>query len=888
LVDAAHPPPQCAGAGIAVDTTGRIGVGTVDDFGILATDTHGALRYHSLSALLPANLRSEALGEFESVVADGAALIFMSSRIAVRWDGRSVKLLYDDREKGSLRRVFVQDGVVYVGARDGLQQIGGPKTFASKRVDLLLGHLVVVRNEGLFTTDEKPLPGLTSDWLKGKTVMDGCILRDGRLVLTTVRDGVVIVDRAGNLEQIIGREAGLAESLTYSARPDREGALWIVHDLGMVRVDLASPVIILDDRIGLKGSVHDVVRHQGAIMAMSSHGLYRIDEHAAQDGSSSRGAVSQVEGVPGSPWCAVSFGDELLVGTNAGLYVLPNAVFQNGGTPQRVAGTETTIIYSLAAAPGDRSHLYAGTPDGLASFRQTAGGGWRFEGNVPGAKPYVRTFVEFHGELWCGTSYDGGMRIEANGTIHPFGSGLLTPLVAGGRMVITTDQFDGRFLSLTREGHLVPDPILGNVHSAERWDYAQADGAGNIWLNSGPPSVIRRLDATHYELDAHTTASMPGGDVEIMRLDTDGAMWIGGDHGLYHVASGTGAETAPAPQPVIRRIVAGNERVLFGGFGTSGQVSIPYAFQRLRIEVGPASFRRGVHYQYRLEPVDEHWSAWRDEALLEYTNLSEGTYTFRVHTRGASGQIGPETSWTFTVLPPWYRTLWAFLLWTALFVVLIVAVVRLRTRSLHVQAETLRARVEEQTIALREANARLEILAVSDDLTGIPNRREFERALAAEWERGIRHQTPLALILLDLDHFKDLNDTRGHQAGDECLRRIGAVLFETIRGSADVAARYGGEEFALLLPTTDAASAAAAAERLRQIIERMRIEPGLPQQVITASFGIASVNPTREADPSTLVARADRALYVAKRSGRNCVRIDDETTEGRWLFSGTA
>jgi diguanylate cyclase (GGDEF)-like protein len=701
-------------------------------------------------------------------------------------------------------------------------------------------------------------------------------------VLTTLKDGIVILDRAGNLEQIIGREAGLPESLAYSARPDHEGALWIAHDLGMVRVDLASPVTILDDRSGLKGSVHDIVRHQGRIVALTSHGLYAIDDRAPQGGVSSRDAIKSIEGVAGSPWCGLSLGDELLAGSNVGLYVI-----RDGAAPQRIAGTETTIIYSLAAAPGDPTHVYAGTPDSLLSFRKTQAG-WRLEGNVRGGKPYVRTFVTFNGELWCGTSYDGGMRIEANGTIHPFGSGLLTPLVAGGRLVLATDQFDGRFLSLTREGHLLPDPILGNVHAPERWDYAQADAAGNLWLNTSPPSVVQRIDATHYAREAYATASMPGGDIEIMRVDQDGSMWIGGDHGLYHVAAGADSESGPPPQPVIRRIVAGNDHLLFGGFGPSGNVSLRFGFQRLRIEVGPASFRRGVHYQYRLDPVDEHWSPWRDEPLIEYTNLTEGTYTFRVHTRGASGQIGPETKWTFTVLPPWYRSSWAFLVWTALFVVLIVVVVRLRTHALYVQAETLRARVTEQTIALREANARLAKLAVSDDLTGIPNRREFERALASEWERGIRQQSPLALILLDLDHFKDLNDTRGHPAGDECLRRIGAALFETIRGSGDIAARYGGEEFALLLPATDAANAAVAAERLRQIIERMHIESDGPDRVITASFGIAAVIPARETDPSTLVARADRALYVAKRSGRNCVRIDDETTEGRWLFSGTA
>ena len=727
-----------------------------------------------------------------------------------------------------------------------------------------------------------PLANPASTWLKEKIVTDGCTLRDGRRAITTVKDGVALLDSANNIEQIIGREAGLPEALTYGARPDSEGSLWIVHDLGMVRVDIASPVAILDERSGLKGSVHDVIRHQGKLIASSSHGLYVIDDRTKN--------ISTVEGIAGSPWCALSLGDELLVGSSAGMYSI-----RGDGKPQRVPGTEQMIIYALATAPGDPSHVYLGCPDGLGSLRRN-GAAWRFEGYVPNGKPYVREFVEFDGELWCGTTYDGGMHIDAKGGIHPFGKGDLSPVLVRERIVFTTDEGDGRFLQLRKDGHLVPDPTLGDVRAPDRWDDATADGAGNLWINTSPPSVLRRLAGGSYEHEAHVPVALPAGDVEIIRRDDDGAMWIGGDHGLFHVTPlVAGAALAP-PRPVIRRIVAGNDHLLFGGFGPLsgpqggplGKFTLPHTFRRLRLEVGPASFHPGVRYQYRLEPLDERWSAWRDEPLLEYTNLAEGPYTFQVRTRGASGRVGPETTWMFTVLPPWYRTPWALALWLILAATVVGIVVSLRTRSLRVQAETLRERVAEQTIALREANTQLAKLAVSDDLTGIPNRREFERSLAAEWERAVRHQSPLALVLLDLDYFKMLNDTRGHQAGDECLRQIGAVLAEMIRGSGDVVARYGGEEFALLLPSTEAPGAAIVAERLRQMIERMSIESSGPHHVITASFGVASLAPKREMEPSVLVAHADRALYVAKRSGRNCVRIDDATSKEGWLQSETA
>jgi diguanylate cyclase (GGDEF)-like protein len=228
-------------------------------------------------------------------------------------------------------------------------------------------------------------------------------------------------------------------------------------------------------------------------------------------------------------------------------------------------------------------------------------------------------------------------------------------------------------------------------------------------------------------------------------------------------------------------------------------------------------------------------------------------------------------------------------MWALLAIVIVVVVIRTRTGTLRRQAAKLKARVEEQTAELQEtvklleaANTQLEALSLEDDLTGISNRRSFERALADEWNRGRRHELPLALILLDLDHFKDLNDRRGHPAGDDCLRRVGSFLSQAIRRTGEVVARYGGEEFAILLPGVDAAGAIVVAEGLRDGIERLGIPYGNGKRV-TASCGVASMVPSAEVTAESLVAGADRALYASKHSGRNCVRVADDTTTGTWL-----
>jgi diguanylate cyclase (GGDEF)-like protein len=160
--------------------------------------------------------------------------------------------------------------------------------------------------------------------------------------------------------------------------------------------------------------------------------------------------------------------------------------------------------------------------------------------------------------------------------------------------------------------------------------------------------------------------------------------------------------------------------------------------------------------------------------------------------------------------------------------------------------------------------------AVTDELTGLFNHRHFQEVMTAEVERARRYGDDLALIMLDLDNFKDVNDAHGHMQGDLVLREIGRVLRDTVR-DVDEAARYGGEEMAVILPQTDLEGAFRFAERVRVRIEQLALPrvDGDGTVRITASLGVAALSGGRSADRDDLVAAADAALYRAKRSGKN-------------------
>lgn len=177
--------------------------------------------------------------------------------------------------------------------------------------------------------------------------------------------------------------------------------------------------------------------------------------------------------------------------------------------------------------------------------------------------------------------------------------------------------------------------------------------------------------------------------------------------------------------------------------------------------------------------------------------------------------------------------------------------------------------------SLARKNVHLRNLATLDGLTGIPNRRAFDEQLVEEWQRAERAQIPLAILLIDVDHFKLYNDFYGHQAGDDCLQKIASALDTSLGRPGDFVARYGGEEFVMILPNTNVSHAVDFGKKILKNVEKLQIPhaKSSASNMITLSIGVASAIPGEEdyAEAEFLIRDADRALYQAKSDGRNRV-----------------
>jgi two-component system chemotaxis family response regulator WspR len=187
----------------------------------------------------------------------------------------------------------------------------------------------------------------------------------------------------------------------------------------------------------------------------------------------------------------------------------------------------------------------------------------------------------------------------------------------------------------------------------------------------------------------------------------------------------------------------------------------------------------------------------------------------------------------------------------------------------------MQAQLEKMNNELANSNRELKRLSSMDGLTGVANRRQFDNTLTNEWQRAIRSDMPLSLLFADIDFFKRYNDHYGHQAGDDCLKKVATALTTTVHRPADLVSRYGGEEFVMILPDTTSEGALAVAQKVLHSVRSLSIphENSDAADHITLSIGVATLCPQEGSNPEELIEAADQALYRAKERGRNQIEV---------------
>jgi diguanylate cyclase (GGDEF)-like protein len=423
---------------------------------------------------------------------------------------------------------------------------------------------------------------------------------------------------------------------------------------------------------------------------------------------------------------------------------------------------------------------------------------------------------------------------------------------------------------------------------------------GELWISTG--KGISRLEIETGKFTNYDARDGLQGDqfqIASSRRSPDGGIFFGGSAGLtfFHPADIT--QNPYAPQAVLTKFYLFNEPVAVGGeilpqpIEKTNKISLAYDQSVFTFRFAALSYQipSKNQFQYMMEGFDRDWSPARTVNEATYTNLAPGTYTFMVRAANHDGYWSDTpASIEIEIRPPWWGTWW-FRVGSILAVILLIAGgVNLRIRNIRAANRELEERVDERTRELQDAQQKLqkantdlknqlaEIIAleqkvreqaVRDALTGLYNRHYLSEVLDAELSRAKRGSYTVAFLLIDLDHFKQVNDRYGHPAGDYALMSTAQVIREHTRRS-DTACRYGGEEFLIIMPEINQEDALLRGEELRNNVENLEIEHEGQVIKLTVSVGVA-IYPIHGPNSDKILSAVDEALYLAKQSGRNQV-----------------
>lgn len=707
---------------LAVDATGRVFVGAQGEFGYLAPDAAGRLRYVSLREALPPELRN--FGDIRSVVATPEGAYFSSALGLFRYaepEGVRVWAL-----PGSGRRMGFVGGRLLVHERergllelrgDSLRRLPGGAITRDLQAAALLpdgvgAALLITRTGGLFRFDGRQVVPFTTGadaFLQEAQVMDGLRLAEGGFAFATLRRGLVVLDASGRLLRVLDRAAGLRDDDAKAVTADRNGRLWIGLNNGLARVDLQALLSNYGETQGLSGFVLDVARFDGRLFAATSRGVRVLAPPTAP------GATPRFRELPGLP----EFCHQLLATPHGLLAGCDHGVFGITPTGATLLFNWLESAFALARSPRDPNRVYVGLSDGLLAL-DYAEGRWQGTARVPGFRTEVRHLVEdADGSLWIGTPRaglfratiprdPGGGRVEAVGEWQ---QQAVRVFRVGGSVLVSTP--DGLFQAsgdaLVPEVRLRP-AVPGDApitHLAET-------PAGDVWLRTRSARGVARKTTEGYTFDPAPLRLLPPEVLHAFYPDPDGVVWIGQAEGLVRVSPRPPA-AVPPPKPLLREIVLlRGDSLFYGGEGPLTAPTLAAHHGALRIHFS-APGTDAPRFQTRLDGLDESWSAWTADGQKEYAALGPGRYTFRVRAQGPDGQVGPEAAFAFVVAPPWHRSGWAYALYVLLtlgagFGLLRLHDARLRRRNRQleglVQART--AEVEWQKRQLEEQNAQIE------------------------------------------------------------------------------------------------------------------------------------------------------------------------------------
>jgi len=722
-------PDRRTAAQLSFDEDGAILIGANGDVGTLVADSLYLPTFRSF--LDDGEIEA---GSFEQITqilhADSGTYFISAGRIFLETDGTVQALIPD----APIQYAFVNEGNVFVSLwgrgltrinQGGFEAVPAGAPFARDELvhssALSDSSSLLITASGRFLTfaDQElaPWDSTATAALQGKTVLSSKLLSNGALALGLKQDGLALFSPPDNSVVFFDYRDGLPSGAINGVTEDERGRVWLATDDGIVRVDLNSPVSKPPDLAGIFGPARAVVYSGGGLFVGTDQGLFK----ANSDSSLPR----EFESVPGMEFPVRSLlaaRSDLLAVSDNEIIVLP---FNNSLLEYRLE--IGSPVQTMALSDFDSEVVYVGHEGGLSRVSiDSTTSRWVVSGQVLNSSLQPHSITEqSSGEIWAGIAPSGLAKISWARSDSTADSILLydqrnglpmsrsTPLMSGSDVVSYSNNGFSSFDEASNRFY--PGNSLGLSGQSSITDirFIHATKGDSIWIITGefaglippPESAGRRIDLIE--------GMNRFAESHVYQLACDGpagraGCWFATDRGLMRLEHLAVPALASSPTVFVRTI-ASSQRLLFGG-GVPGSVEAP-DYKMLFDESGitfdySTPFVEDftdVRYQYRLVGAEEEWSAWTRDTSARFSGLIENSYAFEVRAMSSSGRIGPTSTATFTISPPWFRTLWAFSLYGILFAFSVFLAGKSLSR-FHVRqlsdsnqrlAKTLKARTEE-------------------------------------------------------------------------------------------------------------------------------------------------------------------------------------------------
>jgi len=866
---------------LAEDREGRVWIGT--DSGAVAVRTPGGIR-------TVARLGKPGSGAVRALTLTGASGVLAGSEAGmflVTLEGAVSHLSRDPV------RAFVRSGARTWAVGRNEARIVGPRGETGERVKPPAPITAATAREGdlLLALEDGTIWSSAANEPTGIALPD----RTNATAIVAAEDGSLWIGTARGLWR--HRSGGTTESVPLAVSRlridvrrllvDGEGNLWIgTWGQGLICVPPGAPTLFTPETGLPANTVWSLDQAADGCVWMATGGAGAVSwcrdrwgpALDARSGLPSDMALTVRAARDGSVW----------IGTDRGLVRrAPDGRLRRwddrNGLPHRVA---------REIAEDAEGRIWVATSDGLAVRERGAWRFWREEDGLPG--PLIRALaVDSSGTVWMATHTSGVVRFDGE-TFRAFTTANGLPVDRVWSLMV--DRRD-RIWAGTDAGIWIHDPsgrepdrVVGMAEGLPSRNilFLVEDQEGCVWV--GTTRGVVRLAPDGKVLTVLTAEDgLPDSEAaeNAALCDRSGAVWLGMAGGVARIRPES-LRSSPRRLHLVLENVQVDGRTVPAETWSGRTVVVPPGTSEIRFEVTAPALRnaRRLRFRYRLEPQDQAWSLPTDERHVTWRRLAPGPYTFRARVEDAGGAIlGESAPLTLELEPFWYQTRLAR--WGALVLLLlgIVGAVAFRIRMLERHRWELERLVADRTVALAEANERLEALSRTDPLTGLANRRVTEDALPVEvrlarrevLREGVENLAEfrgVGVVMLDLDRFKAVNDTHGHEVGDAVLVAVAGAVARTVR-EVDEVVRWGGEEILVLARSVTPSGLVDLVQRLLRAIGEVAVPlPDGSALKVTASAGFVpyplALQPPAGEDRlcDWLVGVADRCLYLAKERGR--------------------